>query len=188
MISAGMNVDEVLRERHYLGPCRRAILKYGDDFGVMCFGRPASRNVPKDWIELTRWCVTSTEPNAATRQWGNALRWLRKRTDATTIVSYSDPAQGHTGGIYRACSWLWAPTWHRLRPPPTGLGKWGANSAVQGVKDRWVFCLRKDPRRSVVLPVNDSGLLKRYPWASYTEPRGGDWKRFNEIPRRPVTR
>ena len=42
----------------------------------------------------------------------------------TTIVSYSDPSVGHTGALYRACNWLWAPTWHRLQPPPTGCGSW----------------------------------------------------------------
>jgi hypothetical protein len=105
---------------------------------------------------------------------------------ATTVVSYSDPSQGHTGALYRACGWLWAPTWHRLRPPPTGNGAW-TEGKQQAVKDRWIFPLKPDDRRASVLPVSDTAVIKAMPWASYCEPvwkrgiahgGGGDFKRF----------
>lgn len=105
----------------------------------------------------------------------------------TTIVSYSDPSAGHDGALYRACNWLWAPTWQRLRPPPTGNGNWG--SGAQAVKDRWVFLLRPDLGREEVLRLKDSALERAMPWASYREPKwrgashrggGGDYGRFRD--------
>ena len=76
----------------------------------------------------------------------------------TTVVSYSDPSVGHTGALYKACNWEWAPTWHRLRPPPTGNGSW-RDGEQQSVKDRWVFKLAKDARRDEILSVKDAALV-----------------------------
>jgi hypothetical protein len=86
-------------------------------------------------------------------------------------VSYSDPSVGHTGALYRACNWWWAPTWHRLRPPPSGNGSW-SDGRVQSVKDRWIFPLRPDPDRAGVLLVKDASLLRAMPLARYVEPGG----------------
>lgn len=182
----------ILESQHYLGPSRRASLTYQDDFGVMVFASPSSRNLPKDWLELVRWCITGG-PNSGTRQWKNALAWLRTQSDATTVVSYSDPSVGHSGALYRACGWLWAPVWHRLFPPPTGQGKWTNGGKSEAVKDRWVAVLKPDVNRERLLAVND-GRIKRIPWAEYREPRwkrgiaqlstgGGDYKRWAQGPR-----
>ena len=77
----------------------------------------------------------------------------------TTVVSYSDPSVGHTGALYKACNWTWAPTWHRLRPPPTGNGSW-KNGEAQSVKDRWVCILAPDTRRDEILRVKDDAILR----------------------------
>jgi hypothetical protein len=135
----------------------------------MVFANPSSRHLPADWLELTRWCLTGG-PGAGTRQWASFLKWTRRQRPSTTIVSYSDPSQGHTGALYRACGWRWAPTWHRLRPPPTGNGKWSAAKA-QAVKDRWVYLLAPDERRSKVLNLNDSACERRWPGTSFDEPK-----------------
>lgn len=172
----GPRADEVLQESHYLGPSRRRQLTYHDDLGVMVFGSPASRQLPTDWLELTRWCITDRTANAGTRQFRACLLWLAAQPDsciATTIVSYSDPSVGHDGALYRACGWLWAPTWHRLRTPPTGNGSWQAGKQ-EAVKDRWVYPLRPDQRRTSALRVRDESIERRMPWASYQEPK---WKR-----------
>lgn len=172
---AWMSVDELLAERHYLGVCKRSKLVYRDCFGVLTFSAPASRHLPKDWLELSRWCIVGGK-NAGSMQWSAAVRWIRQHTAATTIVSYSDPSQGHTGALYRACNWLWAPTWHRLRPPPTGGGAWDG-ATRQSPKDRWVFPLSIDTRRVQVLRIRESGLLRRYPCAEYSEPMGASYKK-----------
>jgi hypothetical protein len=179
-------VDALLQSRHYLGPTRRPGDVFADSDGLLVFANPASRRLPhRRWLELVRWCVTGG-PGAGSRQWRAASRWLRRRyPEVTTVVSYSDPAAGHTGALYRACNWRWAPTWQRLRTPPSGNGNWG--SGRQAAKDRWVALLLPDHEREGLLAIKDEALLRRMPWAGYREPRwhgmrasggGGDYQRW----------
>lgn len=176
----GMSPNEILAEYHYLGPSQRGVV-YRDQYGLMLFASPSSRHLPQDWLELVRWCIIGKEKNAGSRQWKSARLWLlREYRAATTVVSYSDPAAGHTGALYRACNWQWAPTWHRLRPPPTGNGSWTEGNP-EGVKDRWVFPLRPDSERAGRLLIHDEGLRKLMPWAEYREGHGGDYKRWKAL-------
>ena len=145
------SVNHILHRDHYLGATRRGIA-WQDEFGVMVWASPTSRRLPHDrWLELVRWCLVGS-PNGGSQQFARFKRWVRRaRPDVTTLVSYSDPSVGHTGALYRACGWTWAPTWHRLKPPPSGNGDWG--SGPQSVKDRWVYALRDDPERADILRV-----------------------------------
>lgn len=161
------NVAAFLDAHHYLGRTDRGFA-WSDEYGVLVLAGPTSRSLPPDWLELSRWCLVGT-PNGGSRQWSAVARWLRANHPATTVVSYSDPSRGHTGALYRACNWLWAPTWHRLRPPPTANGTWDGET-TQAVKDRWVFPLRPDPRRPEFLAVNDGALVRRG-CPSYVEPK-----------------
>lgn len=155
--------NDLLRREHYLGPLHSGgsdLVFVGRSGGevVACqiWRRPTSRNLPNDgsWLELSRWCLTpQAGQNAGSRCHKASLPLLRD-AGARTLVSYSDPSAGHTGSLYRACNWLWAPTWHRLRPPPSGNGEWTKGTA-QSVKDRWVFHVtRHDPARAA-LPTED---------------------------------
>lgn len=173
-----LSVNQILSSMHYLGPINRGF-PYRDEFGVLVLANPSSRRLPhSQWLELVRWCLYGTR-NGGSRQWKRVCHWLRStRPEVTTIVSYSDPSVGHTGSLYRASNWLWAPTWHRLRPPPTGNGQWSANRKTQAVKDRWIYPLRPDPEREGLLRLNDSSLMKRFPYAEYREGVGGDYKRW----------
>lgn len=172
---APAEVSEFLTEHHYLGPIKRG-KAWRDEFGVIVVTSPTARRIPLHWLELARWCIVSNQANAGSRQWAGFVRALRAASpNATTIVSYSDPSVGHTGALYRACNWLWAPTWHRLRPPPSGNGSW-SDKGTQSVKDRWVFPLRADPERTAVLRVRDAAILRRMPWTEYSEPKGADYQ------------
>lgn len=164
-------VNPLLTERHYLGPIRsggHALVVVGQAAGrvvaAQVWRRPTSRRLPKDgtWLGLSRWCLTpDAGENAGSRQHRFAAAKLRE-LGVTTVVSYSDPSAGHTGALYRACNWIWAPTWLRLRPPPTGNGNWGGNGR-QSVKDRWVFHVTKrDPRREKLLEIDDPGAIRAY--------------------------
>jgi hypothetical protein len=173
------HVSRMLAEKHYLGPSLRGAA-WIDEFGCIVIAKPTSRRLPGSWLELVRWCLFGIE-NGGSKQWRSFAKALREaRPDVTTIVSYSDPSRGHTGALYRACNWWWAPTWLRLRPPPTGNGAWSTASGNQSVKDRWIFPLRTDPSRPALLVANDAALLRRWPWAEYHEPGGVPFKRFIE--------
>lgn len=169
MFAAVDAVNEALERDHYLGRARRG-LAWVDSFGSLVLDACSSRRLPGNWLELSRWCLSGA-PNAGSQQWAAVSRQIRESMpEITTIISYSDPSVGHTGALYRACNWLWAPTWHRLRPPPSGNGQ-RKNKAVQSVKDRWIFPLQKDESRETFLSLNDDPLRRRYPWAEYREPR-----------------
>ena len=171
------SVASVLAEHHYLGPIDRGVA-WQDEHGVIIAAPPTSRRVPQRWLELSRWCLVGSEPNAGSRQWAAFIKALKKANrNVTTIVSYSDPSVGHSGALYRACNWWWAPTWHRLRPPPTGQGSWDGEKQ-QAVKDRWVFAVRRDRERISILTAQDDAILKRWPWARYQEPGGVPFKEF----------
>lgn len=149
--------NSLLGWAHYLGPvtnggAKLVIVQRLDRRIVGCqvWRHPTARWLPSDgtWLELSRWCLTNEGgKNAGSRMHRFAVRTIRAQfATAETLVSYSDPSAGHTGALYRSCNWLWAPTWHRLSPPPTGNGSWGAG-VYQHVKDRWVFALRGRPDR-----------------------------------------
>lgn len=154
-IESVANVAAYLDANHYLGRATRGFA-WSDEFGVLVLANPSSRHLPHDrWLELIRWCLVGTR-NGGSQQWARVNRWLkRERPEITTVVSYSDPSQGHTGALYKACNWRWAPTWQRLFPPPTANGSWDGGRTVQAVKDRWVFDLRPDPERDEILRVKD---------------------------------
>jgi hypothetical protein len=158
---------------HYLGEIGGK--RYTDEHGIVVIGRPSSRMLPASWVELKRWCLLRpSQANAGARQWARVKRWIAEQhPETTTVVSYSDPSVGHDGALYRACGWLWAPTWQRLRPPPTGGGSWDGKTKSEP-KDRWVFPLREDSTRASVLAVCDESIVRRMPWASYQEPT---WRR-----------
>lgn len=163
-----------LDESHYLSASgSRPRHVYEDAHGVIVFAGPSSRRLPSDWLELSRWCLSD---GAGSQQWRAAVAWLRARSQATTVVSYSDPSVGHTGALYRACNWVWAPAWHVLREPPTGAGIRGGKR--QRAKHRWVYLLRPDARREEALRLRDESLERRFPWASFREPR---WRRGHPV-------
>jgi hypothetical protein len=158
----------LLSRHHYLGPlhsgARMTIVgqRDGEPVAAMMWKHPTSRRLPPDgsWLELSRWCLTpAAGDNAGSRMHKWSVRLIRDHLpEVTTLVSYSDPAHGHTGSLYRACNWQWAPTWVRLRPPPSGHGDWGTGK--QDIKDRWVFCVRRDDRRADVLAVKDAAAIR----------------------------
>jgi hypothetical protein len=160
------NVAAFLDANHYLGAAHRGFA-WSDEYGVIVLAPPTSRHLPTDWLELSRWCLVGGK-NAGSQQWARVARYLRANHPATTVISYSDPSVGHTGALYRACNWIWAPTWHRLRTPPTAGGSWDGK-ITQAAKDRWVFPLKPDARREAILRVNDSAL-QRQGCPNYIEP------------------
>jgi hypothetical protein len=163
-------VNELLARAHYLGPIGGGRIIFGGYIdgqlvAAQVWRSPTSRHLPQDgtWLELSRWCLTpEAGAYGGSRMHRRAVRHIRLAFPAVrTLVSYSDPAHGHTGALYRSCNWIWAPTWLRLRPPPTANGDWGGK-AMQSVKDRWVFSIQADSEFDRITDVDDPGALRRY--------------------------
>lgn len=177
--------DPLLSRHHYLGPvgsggAELVVIgsRNGEAVAAQVWRLPTARNLPSDgtWLELSRWCLTpAAGPDAGSRQHRYATLLIRDRLPrVTTLVSYSDPSHGHTGALYRACNWTWAPTWHRLRTPPTGNGSWDGVVA-QAVKDRWVFALHSDARRDAVIHIDDLAAIRS--WATTATDAERRWAR-----------
>jgi len=177
MLVSMREANWLLVRHHYLGPIHRGFA-LRDDLGLLVFANPSSRRLPLDWLELSRWCLTNAGHNAGSAQWSRVGAWLRSHRSETTVVSYSDPSRGHTGALYKASGWWWAPTWHRLRPPPSGNGCWSDKN--EPVKDRWIYPLKADPDRERLLIHNDESIARSYPRSLYSEPGGVDWKRWDK--------
>jgi hypothetical protein len=63
---------------------------------------------PGDCITLTRlWLADELPKNSESRILGIILRGLRKNTSLKFVLSYTDPAAGHTGTIYQATNWIY---------------------------------------------------------------------------------
>lgn len=159
-------VNRLLARHHYLGPA-----KQGKAFGMFRGGRlvaaqvyrhPSSRHIPPGVLELSRWVLTPIAgTNAGSLLHSRAVKWLKAERAADMLLSYSDPSAGHRGELYRASNWLWAPTWHRLRPPPSGLGSWDGVKK-QAVKDRWVYPLVRNPSQRDAFKAKDRAAVRAY--------------------------
>ncbi len=188
------DVAEFLDQHHYLGRrSGRSAFALRNKHGVLAFSRsPQAAPLPRDWFELSRWCIVSDEDSAGTRQWAQARAWLLKNTDTTTVVSYSDPSR-HDGALYRAAGWLWAPSGQFLLKG-LSMAKERHPEAPYVDKVRWIYPLRPDPRRADKLTIRHPWLwnhdalkwLCEWPeptWSRRGTARGGgkDFKRWTEL-------
>jgi len=170
-------VADFLDEHHYLGR-RGGVSDFAlrNAAGVLVFSRrPQAAGLPRDWLELSRWCLVPGGVNVGTAQWAQVKRWLLENTDASTVVSYSDPAR-HDGAIYRAAGWLWAPSSSFLLKNMKLSGERYPEKPYTD-KNRWVYPLRRDERRAEALTVRNPWLCnsERYKFlCDWPEPT---WKR-----------
>jgi hypothetical protein len=83
--------------------------------GVVIFSRGANHNIGRPYgldqltcCELTR-VALKTHQTPVSRIVAIAIRFLRAHSPGTRLViSYADPEQGHSGGIYQAGGWIYA--------------------------------------------------------------------------------
>lgn len=84
--------------------------------GVVLFGTGANNQMFKPYgladiegCELVRVALSAAHVTAVSRVVSVAIRFLRKACPKVRlVVSFADPEQGHHGGIYQACNWLYA--------------------------------------------------------------------------------
>jgi hypothetical protein len=82
------------------------------DGAIIVWSIPANCNIAKFlgvrsvW-ELSRlWAPDGHEPNLLTRAISAAVKWIATAERPDVLVSYADPNVGHSGGVYRAASWI----------------------------------------------------------------------------------
>jgi hypothetical protein len=136
-----------IKARHYTKRCPPGYVLalefldgLGQRIGAMLLGRPAARSVDQDRVlELTRmFFVDGTEHCAESRGLSLMRRYVRSwLPQVRLLLAYSDPAQGHQGGVYEADGWaMFGQTTHKK-----GYG-WRSrpnrNDDPVGVKIRWV--------------------------------------------------
>lgn len=85
----------------------------GSFVGCVVFGLGANNNLPKAFnLEVTQICelvrVALTGHSApVSKVLALAVKFLKNQSPGVRlVVSYADPAQGHHGGIYQACNWI----------------------------------------------------------------------------------
>jgi hypothetical protein len=93
---------------------RVGVWEHGKFIGVVMFGSGATPEIGSPYglqqteiCELTRVALTKhTAP--VSKILALAVRFLRKQSPGLRmVVSFADAAQGHHGGIYQACGWLY---------------------------------------------------------------------------------
>ena len=63
---------------------------------------------PTDCLTLTSYWLNDALPsNSESHVLGVVLRFLTRHTTVKFLVTYADPAQGHSGTIYQATNWLY---------------------------------------------------------------------------------
>lgn len=156
---------------------RFGVWEDGGFIGCVLFGRGANRNAGKPYgleltelAELTR-VALSEHRTPVSRIVAIALKVLAKRSPGLRLVlSYADPEQGHTGGIYQAGNWIYtgptqpqtaAVTPSGVMHKRTAYMRFGAaHGMIRGVKfwkHKYLMPL-DDAMRSQVAP-----LAKPYP-------------------------
>lgn len=111
---------ELVRQNHYLHSAPAAVrLSLGIFAGTDLLGtailNPGPIGTPHlfrgarshDVLCLARlWLDDRLPKNSESRALAIVARFLKRHTQVKALIAYSDPAAGHTGGIYRAAGWL----------------------------------------------------------------------------------
>lgn len=111
---------EFLEAYHYAGYGRSASAIYAicsnhNVVAIVKFSHTVRKEVatsmgwrPDQVLELDRFCIRPKwhVKNLASKAMGEALRRVKRAfPEVVTLVSFADPAQGHSGGIYAASNW-----------------------------------------------------------------------------------
>lgn len=107
---------ETIRRHHYMHSVPSAkcyYLRFED--ALMVWSMPAnpflarSLKLPDARIwQLSRlWAPDGHERNLLTRALRAGVQFIRQREHPDLLISYADSTMGHSGGVYRAASWIY---------------------------------------------------------------------------------
>jgi len=100
---------------HYTKRCPSGKSYYMNyDFAIVVWSIPANKNLARFLLpeggvvwELSRlWAPDGHRENLLTQAISSAIKALRGLEKVDALVSYADPNAGHTGGVYKAASWV----------------------------------------------------------------------------------
>lgn len=155
--------------------------------GVVVFSRGANPNLArpyglKPWqvCELTRIALTDHKAPVS-KIMSVCLRMIRrKEKNLRLIVSFADTEQGHHGGIYQACGWIYTgaaegtPKYvlHGEKRHQRSIGAMGFKTSVRWLRqhvDKGVYTLPPSKKHRYLLPLDQAmraqviALAKPYP-------------------------
>jgi hypothetical protein len=79
----------------------------GEPLAGVIFSQPVNRNFPEQAAELSRLVRREDFTGKLSELVAWSLRWLRANTTTPFVLSYADSTQGHHGGIYQACGFVY---------------------------------------------------------------------------------
>lgn len=199
LVMTGASADEVwplVRDYHYsrrnAGLIRHAFgwRKPGGLFGetgellaAVTYSQPVNRNFPPDSAELSRLVRRDDFEGQLSELVSWSLRWLRSNTETPFVLSYADTTQGHHGGIYQACGFVYVgatESSHIGFTAPDGSfvhgricnGRFGTRSipAIAKIKPDWVPAFG-EPRHLYIFPL-------RQKWRTIARQRGWESKPY----------
>jgi len=106
---------ETIKSKHYTGsvPAGKSYYLSFED-AIVVWSIPANKNIAKFLLrgpgvawELSRlYAPDGHERNLLSRAISASVAFIRKTEKVDILVSYADPNVGHSGGVYRAASWI----------------------------------------------------------------------------------
>lgn len=110
--------NDFLKNNHYLSTHPGASVYYGLFYnavlvGVASYGKPSGPTVAENLVgktmkefvlELKRFALKDNKPNEGSYFLSRTLKLLPSKH---FVITYADPSQGHEGGLYKACNFIY---------------------------------------------------------------------------------
>ncbi|UXO93980.1 hypothetical protein Pan3_58 [Pseudanabaena phage Pan3] len=157
----------------------------GEPLAAVTYSQPVNRNFPTDALELSRLVRRDDFDGRLSELVAWSLRWLRGNVRCPFVLSYADTTQGHHGGIYQACGFVYVgPTSKRMVgfQAPDGSfvhgricnSRFGTQSvaAIATIKPDWVP-VYGEPKHLYIFPLRQKwpSIARKHGWEAKPYPK-----------------
>ena len=157
----------------------------GEILAAITYSQPVNRNFPTDSRELSRLVRRDDFEGKLSELISYSLRWLRANTETPFVLSYADTTQGHHGGIYQACGFVYVgaqTSGHIGYNAPDGSfihgricnSRFGTRSveAIAKIKPDWVPVYGQ-PKHLYIFPLRQkwATIARKRNWQSLSYPK-----------------
>ena len=201
LVMTGATADEcwpLVRDFHYskrnAGLIRHAFAwrevgglfgETGDLLAAVTYSQPVNRNFPHASRELSRLVRRDDFDKKLSELISYSLRWLRANTETPFVLSYADTTQGHHGGIYQACGFVYVGATDArfigfIAPDGSFVhgricnGRFGTQSipAIKKIKPDWVP-VYGEPKHLYIFPLRQkwATIARNRKWQSLPYPK-----------------